>query len=272
MTDLPEPPVPADCDLQDFPYMPLQIGRLLDSTFSAKATDAEFRAGMVLWCKAWHQVPAGSLPNDERVLAHLAGFGRDLKAWAKVREMALHGFYPAADGRLYHPVVAEQASESWVKKCAWAKNRQKEREKKSKQRKKDGTDGGNGGDGPGSDAGRPPVCPPGQQGDIPGLKGKGRDKNSSDDKSSGAETPDPVKALFDFGIAVFTASGRSEREARTLLGKLRRDSDDPKLMSLLVAARNQSAVEPFEYIQGALRRDKRRQEGFGGVIPLGVGG
>lgn len=115
------PLVPADLDLRDFQYMPLDVVRLVDSDLSAIATGDEFKAAVWLWCKAWHQVPASSLPNDDRMLALLAGYGRDLKEWRKVRETALRGFVLCDDGRLYHPVIAEKALEA-----ADAKRRRRE--------------------------------------------------------------------------------------------------------------------------------------------------
>jgi hypothetical protein len=80
---------------------------LFGSTFHARASDAEWRAGVTLWLKSWDQVPAGSLPADDIDLCRLAELARDLKAWAKVKLGALRGWFMCSDGRLYHPVVAE---------------------------------------------------------------------------------------------------------------------------------------------------------------------
>lgn len=113
MTALSEPLVSAEIDLRDFPYMPLDVVRLRDSDLSAISSAEGFRAAVLLWCASWHQRPAASLPNDDRSLALLAGFGRDLKAWKEVREEALRGFVECSDSRLYHPVVAEKAREAW---------------------------------------------------------------------------------------------------------------------------------------------------------------
>lgn len=112
MTALPEPLTPSDLDLRDFDWMPLQVARLRDSNIVVVASGEAFRAAVLLWCAAWHQVPAASLPKDERLLASLAGFGRDQKAWKAVAEDALHGFLECSDGRLYHPVIAEKAVEA----------------------------------------------------------------------------------------------------------------------------------------------------------------
>ncbi|MFO6224522.1 DUF1376 domain-containing protein, partial [Pseudomonas aeruginosa] len=112
----PDPMTPADCDLRDFQFMPLDIARLFGSEFHARASDGEWRAGLTLWLKSYHQVPAGSLPDDDVALARLAEYGRDLKSWRAVKDGALHGWVKCSDGRLYHPVVAEKALEGWLQK------------------------------------------------------------------------------------------------------------------------------------------------------------
>jgi hypothetical protein len=111
-----EPLTNPDCDLRDFAYMPLDVVRLRDSESVVLASGDEFRAAVLLWCAAWHQVPAASLPNDDRLLANLAGFGRDMKGWKAVRDGALRGFIECSDGRLYHPVIAEKANEAVTKR------------------------------------------------------------------------------------------------------------------------------------------------------------
>ena len=113
---------PADCDLRGLPFMPLDVVRLGDSDLMALTTGEEFKAAVVLWCKSWLQVPAASLPNDDRVLAHLSGAGA---RWKKVRPMALHGWTLCSDNRLYHPVVTEKALEAW-------KHRQQQRARANK--------------------------------------------------------------------------------------------------------------------------------------------
>ncbi|WP_210419316.1 DUF1376 domain-containing protein [Acetobacter vaccinii] len=115
MTDTPPPLTPPDSDLRGLPFMPLDTVRLLDSDLFALSTGEEFKAAVALWCKAWQQVPAASLPGHDRVLAHLSGAGVD---WPAVRAMALHGWQGCADGRLYHPVLAEKANHAWQARLA----------------------------------------------------------------------------------------------------------------------------------------------------------
>lgn len=129
------PLVPADVDLRDFEFMPLQVARLRDSDLAIKATGEEFRAAVLLWCASWHQVPAASLPNDDAALARFAGYGRtELDAWRAVREGALRGFVLCDDDRLYHPTVAEKAMESWLSKLQHRFRRECDRLKKAAQR------------------------------------------------------------------------------------------------------------------------------------------
>lgn len=96
--------------------MALDVVRLLDSDFFAISTGEEFKAGVALWAKSWNQLPAASLPNNDRILAHLSGSGT---RWPKIKEMALHGWIECTDGRLYHPVVADKAVEAWDRRNEW---------------------------------------------------------------------------------------------------------------------------------------------------------
>ena len=122
MTDqLPDPLVPAEVDLRDFAFMPLDVVRVRDSDLAAEETPESCWAAVLLWCASWHQVPAGSIPDSDQWQAKQAGYvarGRIDKAWEAVRDGALRNWIKCSDGRLYHPVVAEKALESWNAKLA----------------------------------------------------------------------------------------------------------------------------------------------------------
>lgn len=120
MTDLRPPPmVPIDCDLGDFQFMPLDVARLRDSGLASDESPEACWAAVLLWAASWHQVPASSIPNEDRWIAKAAGYvarGRIAKEWADVRPGALRNWVECSDGRLYHPVVAEKAREAWLSK------------------------------------------------------------------------------------------------------------------------------------------------------------
>lgn len=113
----PEPMTPFDCDLRDFQFMPLDVVRFAQSDLVAFEEPEAVLANILLWGASWHSVPAASLTNDDRALARLAGYGRGaLETWGRIRVGALHGWVECNDGRLYHPVVAEKARDSWDRK------------------------------------------------------------------------------------------------------------------------------------------------------------
>lgn len=113
-----EPLVPAEVDLRDFGFMPLDVRRLLTSETWIEAADEPKvgHAAMCLWAESWHQVPAASLPDNDRVLARLAMC--TAKEWKDLRDKIMAGWVKCSDGLLYHPVVAEKALESWKAKAA----------------------------------------------------------------------------------------------------------------------------------------------------------
>lgn len=132
--ELPESLVAPEVDLRDFVFMPLDVVRLRDSDLGVVCTDAEIRAALWLWCASWHQVPAASLPDDDRVLASMAGFGRGdaaLTRWQEVRQGALRGFVKCVDGRLYHSVIAEKANEAWAEKARFRQRRDEFKKRQS---------------------------------------------------------------------------------------------------------------------------------------------
>lgn len=96
--------------------MPLHVARLRDSDLAAEASPEACWYAVLLWSASWHQIPAGSLPDNETVLVRLCGLGRDAKTFRKHKADAMRGFVLCDDGRLYHPVVAEQALAAWESK------------------------------------------------------------------------------------------------------------------------------------------------------------
>ena len=110
------PLTPSDCDLRDFPFMPLDVMRLRRSRawLLAKRDPALAFYLINLWSASWHEVPAGSLEDDDLVLADLAMCDAD--TWERIRDTVLRGWVKCSDGRLYHPVVAEKARDAWQRK------------------------------------------------------------------------------------------------------------------------------------------------------------
>lgn len=165
-----EPPVPIDLDLRGFRWMKLDLLALFNSDFNATPDDTAWRAGVTLWGKAWHQVPAGSLPDDDATLCNLAGLGRDIKTWRRIRPAALRGFVVCSDGRLYHSYVCRIAKEAHMEQERFEKRRRADRERKS----------------PGISGGIPAENPP-EIPVIPPEDGERSSGNPADSPGEGAE-------------------------------------------------------------------------------------
>ena len=103
---LPEPPVPADADLRHFPSMQIDVRAVRDGQLAPIQDAQAFTVTMLAYCVAWHQLPAGSLPDDDLMLARL--LSSSLARWRRLRPLVLAGWKKCRDGRLYHPELAEK--------------------------------------------------------------------------------------------------------------------------------------------------------------------
>jgi uncharacterized protein YdaU (DUF1376 family) len=130
MSELPEPPIAAEVDLTDFPFMPLYIARCQKSKAWLRCKrQPELAFYMLnLWMRAWHECPAGSVEDDDDVLADAAMCSPE--HWLEVKAAVLHGWQKCADGRLYHAVVVELAEEAWASKEARRQRTEKARQAK----------------------------------------------------------------------------------------------------------------------------------------------
>lgn len=107
------PLVPPDVDLRGTGWMPYWGHLLRGSELNASVSDAGFRAAHNLWWAAWNEVPAASLPDNDRLLCRFADLGSNLDAFLAIRDEALHGFVKCDDGRLYHKFLAGEAIRAW---------------------------------------------------------------------------------------------------------------------------------------------------------------
>ncbi|MCW5736332.1 MAG: DUF1376 domain-containing protein [Enhydrobacter sp.] len=138
MTELPSAPVPLDADLTDFRFMPLEVERLRRSRawlICKRRPELAFFM-LNLWTAAWHSRPAGSLEDDDDVLADAAMCSPE--RWPEIRADVMRGWFKASDGRLYHPVVAEKVLDSWHGKAVarWRKECERIRKENGRREKK----------------------------------------------------------------------------------------------------------------------------------------
>lgn len=301
MTNRPAPMTPAECDLQDFEFMPVMVRRLLKSETWSLGTGDERAAAVALWFESWHQVPAASLPSDDRLLKRLA----DSDRWAKVKAQALRGWVLCSDDRLYHPVVAEKALEAWIEKLlsgiAGASGNAKRwgltintaesmgqlqlaigmlrvLAPQSKTLKKKAVVSAVAGITPGSppDANAsPPDSPPdrNRQGQGQGQgEGQGQGLGSDADASGGAGAPPPAgKVMTDFerrksdawkgAKSLLNAHGMPMDQTGAYLGKLHADYGTDAFLEVIEAAIVERPSEPEAWLKAACQRRAGERQG-----------
>lgn len=104
-TEAPEPPYPAQTRARGWRFE-LDMERVRQSDTWALAPREMRPWLLMLWVTAWDQMPCGSLPaNDELIAARL---GMELRLFQAHRDILLRGWVIHRDGRLYHPVITER--------------------------------------------------------------------------------------------------------------------------------------------------------------------
>lgn len=274
---LPPPMVPAEVDLSDFTTMPLEVRMVRDSKFAVESEPEAFRAGVLLWCAAWHQVPTGSLPDNDKELSNLAGFGRVVKEWLKFREEALWKFVKCSDGRLYHPVIAEKAVAAWTSRCRHYYDRMADRLRKANKARAEQKPPQEAIPVPSFEdwnaariaAGQTPEVAA-QAGGIPAEKrligrgkGKGRGNREGEGKGDslsrsgpggpGGEPPSDRDLVFALGVPLLTAAGVIEKNARSMLAGLAKKHGEAEVVRVINRCAEERPVQPVSWIQAALK-------------------
>ena len=86
-----------------------------------------------------------------------------------------------------------------------------------------------------------------------------KEQGDNNPPSEGASAADPVKVMFDSGIALLMAAGKSEAQARSLPGKWRRDYGTEVVIVALAQAQREGAIDPVEYVEGIFRFQRKNQ-------------
>lgn len=103
--DAPAAPYPRDTQTKGWRFE-LDIERIKQSDTWALC-DREMRPWLfMVWVTAWEQIPCGSLPNDDALIA--ARIDMPLRTFQVHRESLMRAWWLADDGRLYHPTITEK--------------------------------------------------------------------------------------------------------------------------------------------------------------------
>jgi uncharacterized protein YdaU (DUF1376 family) len=113
--------VEADVDCTNLDGFYLNVERLMSSELLALHGNEIIGAAVLLWCRAWKQRPAASLPDDDRINAAFARLS--LKKFREVKDAVTRGFVKCSDGRLYHVFLSKVATDAYRRKAAFQKKR-----------------------------------------------------------------------------------------------------------------------------------------------------
>lgn len=69
--------------------------------------------------------------------------------------------------------------------------------------------------------------------------------------------PDPAKVMFDAGVSLLIEAGKSEGQARSLIGKWRKDHGVEAVIAALGKAKREGAVEPVSFIEGCFKFQRK---------------
>jgi hypothetical protein len=119
------PPYPAETTARHYRFE-LDMLRIEHSdTWSI--TPPEMRPWLLmLWAKAWMQVPAGSLPAEDEVIAGIIGMPST--SFDVHRKHLMRGWKACSDGRLYHPVLVERVLQMVTRRGKENERQQRHRE------------------------------------------------------------------------------------------------------------------------------------------------
>lgn len=249
MRDVPAPLVPPEVDCTDLDAFMLNVERLMASELVALSTHEVIGAALLLWCRAWKQRPAASLPDDERVLAAYSRL--TIQRFRKLRSEVMRGFVKCSDGRFYHAVLAEVAIRAFGAKTTHRKRREMDAERLRKWREqRDGN------------AGETRFVQEGRE-------GKGREGKKEEEKEAapappnGANAPqtprpkcvepgpeDVKSAIFGAGLSwLIRNTGANEPSCRSFLGSLIGQHGEITTATALLAAERAKPVDPRSWLK-----------------------
>lgn len=226
------------------PYVPLFAADYLADTTALSCE--EHGAYFLLLLTAWQQ-PDCDLPDDDRKLARICRLS--LRKWRALRP-TIEDFWQVSDGRWTNPRLTRERAYADKKSES---NRQNARKRWGAQdienKQHDQCER---------------IC----DGNAPQPQPHSdtvEDKSSTAAdaaKSSPVSADDIAKALFDSGIAVLARIGVREPQARSIVGKWRKQYRDSEVLAVLAQAQRRTDLsEPLEWITTALRNERQRSTG-----------
>jgi len=215
------PPYPPDVKFKGW-RLELDMEQVAQSDTWALAKPSQRPWLLMLWAVAWQQVPCGSMPDDDELVA--AKLGLKEEEFKTMKRSLFRGWWLASDGRLYQETLTSRVLDM-IDKRESAKGR------KTKSRISQAGDG----------AKKP-------------AKPKAKPANPTNDP---AETLNPFALLDDAGKDELWSAGRSileqakvpARQVGSFLGGLVRDYGEQASLDAVRAAVRERPADPVGYMK-----------------------
>lgn len=171
---------------------------------------------LMLWFIAWQQIPCGTLPADDALIA--ARLGLEPDAFQHDKALLLRGWEAAVDGRLYHGAITDLVLEMLGRKTRDAKRKADYRQRQKDARMSHGTPEGRTQDQRGTDAGVTRESAGSDDTTTTTTTTKKNKKLSSSavPSDAGGELVQRLGQVTDEAIAVFNASPLTKRNGGSL--------------------------------------------------------
>lgn len=259
---LPSPLTAVDCDCTDLDGFMLNTERLMASELVALSSHEVVAAALFLWCRAWKQRPAASLPDDDRVNAAFSKL--PLAKFRKLKDEILRGFVKCSDGRLYHRVLSEEATGAYERKLAFQKRRAADAKRLAEWRKNQRAT---------HDETHSETAPetPSETRFVQEGQGQGQDRDQERKKDAAAPPPEvvsPKDRLWRDGIeAIGALAKKPPSEFRGVVGRWLKTSTTEQVLEAIAKAQAEKAIDPVPFITACLNQGRKAQRS-GGIVPL----
>ncbi len=226
---------------------------------------------LMLWMTAWQQVPCGSLPSDDSLIA--ARIGMSAKEFAKAGKHLMRGWWLADDGRLYHDTIVKLVADMLKRKDAERQRKAEYRARIDSERAKSSASVPR--DNSGTDTGR--TVDSGGRDDTGTGTGTGLEDYGTDvPPSSGGSAPVPRDG---HGTVTPTpAASVCIALKRAGIGMV--NPSNPRLLALLqagatpdeftaAATKALDKADPFAYVLGTVEGERTRATRLAGQVHRG---
>ena len=103
--------------------------------------------------------------------------------------------------------------------------------------------------------------PSGNQAATKDQPTKEQDNNIPVGTAEKSAVRDPAKIIFESGTVLLVEGGKTETQARSILGKWRKDYGDEALIAAIGRAKREGAIDPASFIGGIFRNHMAKQDG-----------